>query len=204
MQSVEVFVRGRLLLLIQIMKLALLTISLLCATLSSISAGSSSEASTAASSARITSIGANGAAQVTQVHTEAHTKILVVLSEQNDKIISNLGLLSEQNDKVISNLENLVAESEKQAKHNEVIVAALREQLTEQKTIGTISAIVLTILCLLIGWTVIIFIKLRNGALIDVRRQVALETRPEKVGKLEKAPSLTKTKDDSDIPTYKV
>ena len=48
------------------------------------------EARSAASSARISSIGSQGAVQVTQVHTEAQTKILVNLVEQNDQIIWNL------------------------------------------------------------------------------------------------------------------
>ena len=53
-------------------------------------ADKASEARSAANSAEINSIGSKGAVQVTQIHTEAQTKILVNLVEQNDQIIWNL------------------------------------------------------------------------------------------------------------------
>jgi len=55
-----------------------------------LNADKASEARSAANSAEINSIGSKGAVQVTQVHTEAQTKILVNLVEQNDQIIAAL------------------------------------------------------------------------------------------------------------------
>jgi len=55
-----------------------------------LNADKADEARSAASSARISAIGSQGAVQVTQVHTEAQTRILVNLVEQNDQIIAAL------------------------------------------------------------------------------------------------------------------
>jgi hypothetical protein len=55
-----------------------------------LNADKADEARSAASSARINAIGSQGAVQVTQVHTEAQTRILVNLVEQNDQIIAAL------------------------------------------------------------------------------------------------------------------
>jgi hypothetical protein len=55
-----------------------------------LNADKADEARSAASSARLNAIGSQGAVQVTQVHTEAQTRILVNLVEQNDQIIAAL------------------------------------------------------------------------------------------------------------------
>jgi len=55
-----------------------------------LNADTADEARSAARSARLSAIGSQGAVQVTQVHTEAQTKILVNLVEQNDQIIAAL------------------------------------------------------------------------------------------------------------------
>jgi cytochrome b len=49
-----------------------------------------SQAAEIAREARLNSISARGAVQVTQVHTTAHTELMVLIVKQNDEIISLL------------------------------------------------------------------------------------------------------------------
>jgi len=83
-----------------------------------LNADKADEARSAASSARISAIGSQGAVQVTQVHTEAQTRILVNLVEQNDQIIAALKDIAaakgnptqvEQNDQIIAALKDIAA-----------------------------------------------------------------------------------------------
>ena len=103
-----------------------------------LNADKADEARSAASSARLNAIGSQGAVQVTQVHTEAQTRILVNLVEQNDQIIAALKDIAaakgnptqvEQNDKIIAALKDIAAAKGNPTQEVSTTVKALSEEI---------------------------------------------------------------------------